>query len=258
MSQPLKAILTNGFPIHADDTWRGIQMMLGTIKTPELPVVGTDNDVLLKALDTAGGFGIAVTRTVNPGFMAFQRGIEGMTRSYWGHAQFLIGEKVAAEARRRNPGMLRINRGPLGELIPPTPSLFEIVESQAMVAVSDFRSNIAKGEQAIAFVNPSWTFEQRVAMAICAYSWVGHLYDIFEIGKYVFPGLPNPHWLKVCSTLVAEIIAAADPSFDAWCVAHNIDPQMLPPRDIFAFASDRGFVPYSFGCSYQDALVPAE
>jgi hypothetical protein len=254
--QEVLSLLYNGFPLHVDDTWRGIEMMTGIISTPELPVVETNNKVILDAIYASGGFGFAVSRTIKPGFMAFQRGIEGVTRSYWGHSKMIIGDDIGMEARKRNPDIVEAEVL-LGK-VPKIPSRLEVVESQALVAVTDLSDVMGNSEQMIVFVNPTWTREQKVQMALEAYSYVGRPYDIAEIAKWVLPGIPNPTFLKVCSSLVNQIIYAGDPTIDDWCRDHGLNPQQVAPRDTFAFGSDKKFATYSFRCSYADALVPAE
>ena len=119
---------------------------------------------------------------------------------------------------------------------------------------TDLRNSLNSGTQTILFTNPNWTREQKIAMAVEAYSWVGEPYDIFEVAHWVWPLVPNPSALKDCSTLVRQIIAAGDPGITDWCRLHGLDPELVAPGHVFAYGADQNDVPYCFGCTYTDAL----
>ena len=241
--------------------------MAGLVPTHEIPVVATDDDAVYRAIEATGGFGFGVTRTVKPGAPSFQRGIDGVTHSPWGHAVMLIGQEIGLRARAARPDLLkavpspRWQNTPPGHPVPmvggirPVPLRYEIVESQIKVSVADLTAAVGDGEQIIIFTNPAWTLEQKVAMACEAYSWVGEPYDVFEIARWVFPGVPNPAALKVCSSLVLAIIAAVDPDIKRWARMHGLDPELVAPRDIFAYGVDKRFDAHCFRCDLDSAVA---
>jgi hypothetical protein len=281
MSQVL-SVLSNGITLFNDDFFRGIACMTGAVQCHELPDVKTDNNALMTSVERAGGFGFAVTRSVKPGLFSYQRGIDGVTRSCWGHTVVGIGEEVGYLARKSKPGLLikkpsprwnnspthpsNIGRGmkitdttdgnpvPWVEGIKPEVKRLEIVESKIYVEVNSLSDKIEKGEQVIFFTNPNWTMDQKVAIACEAYSWVGEPYDIFEIANWVMPLVPNPAKLKACSTLALQCINAGDNSIKDWCKYHGLDPERVAPRDLFAWGADKNLPNFSFRCQYADAL----
>lgn len=249
--------------IVKDDFWRGWLTILGITKCHNLPVVQTNQDELLKAIHRLGGFGFWVSRNIgNP---VFQRGIDGVTASPWGHAGMLIGEYIGNLARikcpelktRRKSKRWRPIKGYPDVWLPPIksqPSKFEVVESQAEVTHRDLTDTLNMGEQVIVFIPEHWSDLQRVAMAIEAYSWVGEPYDVFEIGSH-FMQMFNPARLKVCSSLTLQCIAAGAPGIIDWCKRHGLDPEKVSPRDIFAYGADLEMPNYCFRCDYRDALA---
>lgn len=255
--------LINGLTLFNDSFWRGWGAVLGLVPLHHVPVVETDANSVLDAIDKSGGFGFGVMRNINPPF--YQKQIDGVTRSPWGHAVMLIGEKIGEAARREKPDLMdkkishRWNKShngpiPLIEGIDLYPNKFEIVESQMLVAVSDLTNAVQAGEQIVIFTNPNWTMEQKVNMALEAYSWVGEPYDVFEIAKYVIPIMFNPSKLKVCSSLVAKILTASGPAVRLWYARHGLNIEQTPPRDIFAYGSDCNFNNHCFLCRYDDVL----
>lgn len=263
--QPI-SVLSNGVKLFNDDFWRGWAATIGLVPLHNLPIVETDNEILLNKIDNLGGFGFAVMRTpIDPPF--FQKQIDGVTRSPWGHCVMVLGEDVGMEARNRYPDLLlpkpsprwKASKGhpvPKVEGIRSKSSKYEIVESQAYITVSDLRHAVGRGEQVIFFTNPNWTMDQLINMAVEAYSWVGEPYDVFEIGSWIMSFVPNSKKLKVCSTLVGEIIAAEnDSDICGWAYRHGLDMERFAPRDIFAYGSDHKDMQHvCFRCKFEDAL----
>jgi hypothetical protein len=260
----------NGVGIFDDDFYRGVGCMAGFIPTHEIPVVQTDNAAVLAAIDAAGGFGFAVTRLVKPGLFSFQRGIDGVTHSPWGHAVMLVGEAMGLAARVSNPGRVLLHKSERWVNTAPgypdhlaglpmnkwkAASRYETVESKALVEATDLRDSLNPSTQTIVFTNPAWTPQQKLAMAIEAYSWVGEPYDVFEVAHWVAPLVPNPAALKDCSTLVLACIAAGDPGIKDWCRLHGLDPELVAPGHIFAYGADKGYGAHCFGCTMDGAMA---
>ena len=264
MSLPIT--LESGLTLFDDDFYRGLGCMAGLVKTHEVKETKTDADVVRKWIDDNGGFGFAVSRTVKPGLFSYQRGIDGVTRSPWGHSIMMIGEDIGKAARLAKPSVLipapstrwkNVKPGypvPMVGGIPVVPHKYECVESKALVAVTDIGYSMDAGEQMVIFINPAWTREQKIAMAVEAYGWVGEPYDIFEIAHWVMPLVPNPAALKACSTLVLQIINAGDPGIKQWCKLHDLDPELVAPRDIFAWGIDNKLPTSSVDCTVEDCL----
>ena len=264
MDPILPYVFENGLTLFEDNLTRGLGCMAGIIPTHEIPVTKTDEKTILEAVNSSGGFGFAVTRTAKPGLVSYQRGIDGVTRSPWGHGIAIIGEDIGKAARMAKPGLLvpqpstrweNLKEGypkPLVGGIAPIPVPFECVESKALVSVTSLKNSL--DEQVIIFINPNWTREQKIAMACEAYSWVGEPYDIFEIGHWVMPFIPNPKNAKACSTLVLQIIAAGDPEIKSWCSRHALNPELIAPRDLFAYGVDKSFNAFGVNCTVRDAV----
>lgn len=230
-----------------------------------LPITETNSKKFLTEVDAAGGFGFAVTRAVNPSI--FQRLIEFFTGSVWGHCVMVIGEDIGQEARRIKPSILHkkqshrwTNRSPghpvpLIEGIRHAPLKHETVDSNALVQVSDLSKWIEAGEQIVFFANPDWTLTQKLVMAIEAYSWVGEPYDVFEIGNWLTRLIPNPSRLKVCSSLIYQIIVTGDLKIMNWTHSKKINGEKFAPRDVFDYGSDHSdFIKCCFRCRFEDAL----
>lgn len=247
-----------------DDLLRAWLTAFKLLPTHNFLVVQTDKSVLLKKIHEAGGFGFGVTRAIKPPF--YQRLIDGMTNSGWGHAIFSIGEEVGIEVRKRYPDVLDkkpsprwgMNRSghpvPLVEGIPVCPSKYEVVESQKLVAVTDLADLLVDGQQVVMYTS-NWTMEQKVRMAVEAYSWVGEPYDIFEVGSWALPFFPNTSRLKVCSSLVAQILQIDNPIFKEWCVLKGLDIEKIAPRDIFEYGYGLDFTAHCFNCDFSDILA---
>ena len=104
------SVLSSGLTIFDDDFFSGLACMAGLTSTHEIPVTATDDAAVLAAIDAAGGFGFAVTRLVKPGLFSFQRGIDGVTHSPWGHALMLIGQDIGMSARAAAPGRVPLHK----------------------------------------------------------------------------------------------------------------------------------------------------
>lgn len=269
MSLPIT--LSSGLTLVNDDFYRGLGCMAGIIPTHEItPAFKVDDASIGNALawlENSGGFGFAVTRYSKPPLFSYQRGIDGVTHSPWGHALMIIGENIGRAARLAKPSLLvpvpsqrwkNVAPGhpvPMIGGIPRKPAKFEVVESKAFVSVTQLEESLNEGTQTIIFTNPAWTREQKIAMAVEAYSWIGEPYDIFEIAHWVMPLVPNPAALKACSTLALKIIAAGDPYIKQWCVLHGLDPELVAPRDIFAYGVDMNYPAMGVGCTVADAIA---
>lgn len=260
------AVLSNGLKVFSDNFWRGIGALIGFVPLHKLPVVKTNINATLEYIKQNGGFGFVCTRDTDDNLSPFQKLTDGATNSLWPHSMLLIGEEVAKAVRERYPEVLISKPSPRWshresweppitvEGIDKEIKLYEMVHSQLKVEVDSLHSTLDKGEQCIVFINPKWTFEQKVQMAREAYSWVGEPYDIFEIGNWAIPLIPHSKSLKVCSSLVLKCIAAGDPDILIWCHIHNIDPEKISPGGIFAYGTDTGCIPFCFRCNYEDAL----
>jgi hypothetical protein len=265
MPKPM-SMLASGIGLFKDDFWRGVGCMAGVVPTHEWPLVQHDHWKVCRDIEDAGGFGFFVCRTPKPGLATFQRAIDGVTRSGAGHAGLLIGEQIGALARIRRPGLMipktssrwknRPSYAPpiIIEGIATKPRRMEIVESQALVAVNSLTAAVDKGEQIIVFTNTKWTVDQKVAMAIEAYSWVGEPYDVFEIGSWFIPWMFNPKALKVCSTLVEKCVTAGDSDIDLWTRFHKLDVERVAPRDILAYGVDREMKSWCIRCDLPSVI----
>lgn len=254
------SMLDCGMSLVRDNFWRGLACMAGAVKTHEWPVVETDKDKFISDLEREDVTGYFVCRTPNPGKLTFQRAIDGATRSGAGHAGFLVGRQIAEIVRARYPSLLvpKVNarwpnRPPeqpdiITEGIPQAVQRLEIVESQLKVAINSLTAAVDKGEQVIVFTNPRWTEEQKVMMAREAYTWVGEPYDVLEIGAWFMRWMLNPKTMKVCSSLVQKIVATADRDIDIWARFHQLDSELVAPRDLLAYGVDRVLRSWCYRC----------
>lgn len=261
----LLSILSNGIKLFSDDFWRGVGAAIGIVPLHHVPITYTNKYDVLKQIEAAGGFGFVSTRRPD-NISLFQKLVDGATRSPFAHSQLLIGEDIAKEVRKRYPEVMRAKPSPrwkgrrsyepsvIIEGINRDALNHEIVESRLLVSVSSLLDTLKQGEQAVVFINPNWTREDKIRMAREAYSWVGEPYDVFEIGNWAVPLIPHSKSLKVCSSLVCRCLSVVDDDILVWCRLHGIDPERISPGALFAYGSDTGCIPYCFRCTYTDVM----
>ena len=254
---------------------------LGGLPIKSIPFVETDNHAGLEEIWCSQGGWVVMTRqAAKPGF--YQRAVQYDTNSLWQHAAFIIGESLGRVTRSVYPTVLvqkpshrwknsprhpenarlmladhRTTDGrpcPKIEGVPLEPRRMEVIESQIKVAINDLESMIKDGEQVIAFTDPGWTAPQRVNMAREAYSWYCEPYDVFEIGKRIFSWFPNPLRLKVCSSLVAQILKTGDNRIVEWCRWNQIDINYIDPGQLFRFCVESLPRVVTFNCDLQVAI----
>jgi hypothetical protein len=141
----------------------------GLTKLKSLPVVETDNEMLIEKLENHGGPFVITTRAVNPGF--FQRGIQAATDSFLHHSELGIPYELAKKVRELYPDLLirkhsRLQNGeepkqgypdiPI-QGIPATPNKIDCVSSSATVEIDNIYDVVKKGEQAIAWLYNGWS-----------------------------------------------------------------------------------------------------
>jgi len=255
---------------------------IGSVIT--LPVVKTNNQALYQQLQEHGGPAILCTTAINAS--SFGRAVKKQTNSPWYHSELCIPYDLAKKARATCPDLmvrkpsprwrnspthpdnLKMNMRwsdttdgrpvPWVQGIPAKPKEFECVSSGLYVVIDELQSVTREDEQVIAWLPTDWTEDDKLAIAIEAYKWVGEIYDIFEIGNWVLPFIPNPPDIKVCSTATETFIAGGDYSILNWMIAQGLDPQRIAPRDIANWCVSRGFEPLCFQCSFEDYINTLE
>jgi len=173
---------------------------------------------------------VVLTRDRTPGF--FGGGIQAVTNSAWQHALLYIGKSYGDFIRAKFPHLQKkreiiVNGNKL--IIEPIPAHaieHEIVESLLTVSVQSLDKYNDDDVQMEAWTRPLTQQEMELAV-LRAYEMVGMPYDILEIGAHVFPFIPNPDKLKVCSSLVVHAYKPVER-----IVRKRVDPDRASPRDL--------------------------
>ena len=239
----------------AEDLAAGI----GIIPVKQLKIVKTDVEGDLAGLDDHGGPIPFICRNSDGAF--FQSGIERQTNSWAGHAGLFVGKRNAQIIRAKCPYLLQSRRvsGLFTDhdwVLPPVPAEardYEVIESQITININDMREVVREGMQAVSFVR-DWTDSQTGDILEAAYKMFGAPYDILEIAHDVFPWVPNPTQLKVCSSFTLSALAKGDPDLLDWMKAHNVDPEAASPADLGRYLfSNAAYQPVAFRCDLAEA-----
>jgi hypothetical protein len=236
----------------------GISAGLGITPILKLRDVKTDVKSDLALLDDHGGPIPFITCSSTPGF--YQKAICGVTHSFAQHSGIFIGKRFGDLMRIKHPDILKPHDLPgdewQGKILPGCPEKamdYEVIESQITINTNTMKNIVREGEQVIAFVR-DWTDSEVDAILYSAYMRFGAPYDILEIGNYVWGWIPNPHFLKVCSTFVESAIEKGDSEIREWIISHNGDPEKCSPADVGKyFFSNILYKPVSFNCAIEEA-----
>lgn len=279
----LAYLASSGITLLKDDAKRGLMTGVGLAPLHNLPIYAVDEEAFAQAVEAAGGFGVFVCRKPeNLGLL--QKLIDGTTHSAMLHSGVVVGEEIGRAARLAKPELTLRRPSPrwvnspthpenlhlkLRDIdttdglpvpwiggIKPAPGRLETVEADfPKFKVKSLADLIAAGEQILFFYDPTWTREQKVAMAIKAYSQVGEPYDFPELFSWwIKLVIPNSALASVCSTGTGEVLDVVGKAFSNWCAMNHYDPELIAPRDIFAFCADTKLACIECRCKFSDAL----
>lgn len=241
----------------------------GWLPIKQLAYVETPNSRLLAQLEEHGGPIPYITCGRNPGF--FQRGISYDSDSFAQHAGTYVGKKNGEAIRKLHPDLLKPRELPhdrwQGHILPPVPAAVndhETIESQALINTDTMINAVRDGEQVVAFVR-DWTVPQIDAILYALYFLYGAPYDVFEISKHVFPGFPNPRYLKVCSSYQETGLEGRDPNLEdgpmrgdvsmgPWLVQHGSSPEQCTPGHCGRYFFENSlYRPVAINCDLAEA-----
>jgi hypothetical protein len=194
-----------------------------------------------------------------------------VTDSATGHAGLFVGKQRGQQIRVKHPDLLSYRQLPedewQGHILMPIPRNvldYEIIESQALINTNTFSNAIKDGEQVIAFIR-DFSDSQIDAILYAAYYMYGAPYDIFEIAKWIFPFIPNPNALKVCSSYVECALEGERPdvrrgndygdiSVHDWLETNGYDPEKVSPGALGKYLfSNSLYTPIAFNCDIKEA-----
>jgi hypothetical protein len=250
--------------------WNGVGAMMGMLPVKTLKHVETDNEMLLEGLEKHGGPSPFICTSENS--PAFQRGIKRITNSWAGHAGLHVGQARGKQIRIKHPDLLKPRKLPedewQGKILMPVPystNENEVIESQTLINTNILANIVRQGEQAVVFVR-EWTDPEIDAILYAAYYLYGAPYDIFEIGNWVLPFIPNSHVLRVCSDFVECALEGEDPTVKValrkgdkdirqWLIVNKIDPDKVSPADLGRYLfTNKLYRPIAFNCDAVEAL----
>jgi len=246
------------------DFFANLAAGLNLVKVPRLAYVTTEADLALELLGRHGGPIPFICANHKGAF--FQNGIGRQTNSWAGHAGIYVGKKRGEAIRQRFPELLKTRDLPglitpvKGALpaVPAKPKAYEVIESQATVALTSWPDTIHGDIQAVAFprkLTDKWTDEQISKILYDAYSLYGAPYDVFEIARHTgFWFLPKLKQINVCSSLVSVALSKGDPEIEPWFKARKLCVHEAPPAALgrYLFASDK-YTPVVFRCNLEEA-----
>lgn len=205
----------------------------------------------------------------------FNRGVMHHTDSWSSHNGVFIPEGWAKEVRRMFPDLLapRILRESVTRAItlPPVPSVvkgMEVIESKALVSISNPKDVVKEGEYVVAFLH-DWTDKEAMAICHALYWMYGTPYDVMEIARKVLPFFPKFKQFFVCSSILTWGMAGQNPQEDdqdpynldcgdkeirKWMTEKNIDFDETTPKDngMYWFSNPK-FTPLPFWCDINQA-----
>lgn len=286
VSQIMTYLSASGITLIKDDAKAGIMAGLGMAPLHNLPIYAVDAESFARQVEEVGGFGVFVCRKLGK-LNLLQKFIDGTTHSAWLHSGVVIGEEIGRAARLARPDLtlrrpsprwvnspthpdnlhlkLPENRTTDGLPVPkiggikPTPTRLETVEADFPIfKTKSLCDTISAGEQILFFYDKTWTPAQKVRMAIEAYTQVGEPYDFFELfAWWVKFIIPNSALANVCSTSIGEVLDVVERRFSNWCDRNQYDPELIAPRDTFAYCADVKMSHLECRCSLEDALALA-
>jgi hypothetical protein len=244
--------------VQEANLWEGLAGGFGWLPIPQMSVVKTDVATAMQMMEDHGGPAPMLCCSDTPGF--FERGISRVTNSWSQHAALFVGKRNGQMIRAKHPDLLKARElqgdNWQGHILPPVPAStndFEVIESQALINTNTLPNFTGEGRQMVAFLR-DWTDSEIDAVLYKAYSMYGAPYNLFDIAKYLFPLVPNPHFIKVCSTYVECAVSERDAYMTDWLRAGGVDPDQCSPGDVGRyFFSNTKYTPVLFRCNLREA-----
>jgi len=235
---------------------------LGLVKVPRVSYVETDTDRALRLIEEHGGPTPFICANRHGTF--FQNGIGRQTNSWAGHAGIHVGEKFGRIIREKYPFLLKPRNlpgiiGPLKNALPPVPAEpkpYEVIESQATVALTSWPETIHRDIQAVAFLR-KWTDQQIDDILYDAYYYYGAPYDVPEIARHTgFWFLPKFKQIAVCSSRAAVSISKGDDKIAPWmkvCAQRKCIHEATPADLGRYLFNNENYTPVAFRCNLEEA-----
>lgn len=172
---------------------------------------------------------------LKPGFL--DRGIQAATDFQWPHVFLYVGGEWASRARDFFPEFFEPkelifskSKNEFNIYSPPDACKHEIIDAQEILTTRDINSYFENQEQLAVWRRPLEDLEI-LSIFKNAYSTLGSLYDVLEIGKHLFFFLPNSKKKYVCST---DVVAAYE-QVEKIINPSNPDISMQSPRDMWEY-----------------------